>query len=80
MKVFLEDAARQCGIEPEILLRFIAFTWVRPLDPDEPMFDEEDIARARLIAELQREFGVNDAAVPVILQLIDQLHWLRRPR
>ena len=39
---------------------------------------EIDIARARLIHDLKNNIGVNDEAVPLILDLIDQLHGLRR--
>jgi chaperone modulatory protein CbpM len=39
---------------------------------------DEDIRRAHLIVELQRDFGVNDDAIPIILHLIDQLHAMQR--
>jgi chaperone modulatory protein CbpM len=38
------------------------------------IFDEEDLARIRLIYELQMDMGVNDEAIPVILHLVDQLN------
>jgi chaperone modulatory protein CbpM len=37
-----------------------------------------DVARARLIGELQTNFGVNEEGVDIILHLLDQLHGLRR--
>jgi chaperone modulatory protein CbpM len=40
-------------------------------------FAEIDLARAQLIADLQ-QLGVNDEAVPVVLDLVDQMHGLRR--
>jgi chaperone modulatory protein CbpM len=40
-------------------------------------FSEVDLARVQLIHDLQ-DLGVNDDAVPVILDLVDQLHGLRR--
>jgi chaperone modulatory protein CbpM len=36
------------------------------------------MARAQLIHDLRHDFGVNDEAVPLILDLIDQVHGLRR--
>ncbi len=42
------------------------------------VFDEMDLARARLILDLQRDMGVNDPGVGVILHLVDQIHGLRR--
>ena len=37
-----------------------------------------DVARARLIGNLQTDLGVNDEGVDIILHLLDQLHGLRR--
>lgn len=42
-----------------------------------PLLDEEDLARAKLIRELQEVFGVNDEAIPIILHLLDQLYFLK---
>ena len=39
-------------------------------------FSEIDLSRVRLIQDL-RDVGINDEAVPVILDLVDQLHGLR---
>jgi chaperone modulatory protein CbpM len=36
------------------------------------------MARARLIQDLTREFGVNNEGIDVILHLVDQLHGMRR--
>jgi chaperone modulatory protein CbpM len=78
MKRHLVETALAAGLDPDRVERFILFTWVRPADPDQPHLDDCDLARCRLIEELQSDFGVNDAAVPVILDLLDQLHELRR--
>jgi chaperone modulatory protein CbpM len=40
-------------------------------------FSEVDLARAQLIRDLQH-LGVNDEGIPVVLDLVDQLHGLRR--
>ena len=40
-------------------------------------FSEIDVARAQLIRDLG-ELGVNDEGIPIVLDLIDQLHGLRR--
>jgi chaperone modulatory protein CbpM len=73
----LTEAAQECGLSPDIMLRFISLEWIHPADPERNEFDQEDISRARFIVELQSEFGVNDAGVPIILQLLDQLHFFR---
>ena len=39
-------------------------------------FSDIDLARARLIRDLQ-DLGVNDDSIPIVLDLVDQLHGLR---
>lgn len=75
-RILIHEAAEQCGLPPERLVRIISLSWIDPVEPS--LLDEEDIARARLIRELQEDFGVNDAAVPIILHLVDQLQKIRR--
>ena len=74
----LKEAAEKCGLPVDVMIRFISFQWIVPAQwsPDEELhfLDEEDMARAQLIWQLQEEFGVNDESVPIILQLIDQLN------
>lgn len=41
-------------------------------------FAHIDVARARLIHDLRNRLAVNDEAVPVVLDLVDQIHGLRR--
>ena len=41
-------------------------------------FDDTDVARVRLIAELRNDLGVNEDAIPVVLRLLDQVYSLRR--
>jgi DNA-binding transcriptional MerR regulator len=72
----LEDAAKTCGIAPEMVLKFVSAEWITPVDRDRRLFDEEDLARLRLIHEITERFEVNASAVPVILHLIDQLNRL----
>ena len=47
-------------------------------DSGEFYFDDSDVARVRLIAELRNDLGVNEDAVPVVLRLLDQVYSLRR--
>jgi chaperone modulatory protein CbpM len=70
----IEDASDFCGVPREIIVRFINEEWVDPVDDDALFFDDEDIARIQLIWELRNEFGVNDEAMPIILNLLDQLN------
>ncbi|HUT48737.1 MAG TPA: MerR family transcriptional regulator [Alphaproteobacteria bacterium] len=53
--------------------------WIEPRIADEgPVYDEIDVARLRFVCQLKHEMNVNDDALPVILDLVDQLYGLRR--
>lgn len=53
--------------------------WLLPHDEGgEPAYREVDVARAQLIRDLRRDCGINDEGVTVVLDLVDQLHGLRR--
>lgn len=53
--------------------------WVRPAQTNhEPIFDDVDVARLRLICDLRKEMAVSNDAVPMVLSLLDQVHGLRR--
>ena len=66
-------------LDGNVLEGWVAAGWLTP-NAEEGMqqFSEIDVARARLIQDLRRDIGVNDEGVGVILDLIDQLHGLRR--
>jgi chaperone modulatory protein CbpM len=51
--------------------------WIKPCDAGRDLLDNEDIARMLLIRDLKEDFDVNDESVPIILHLIDQIHWLQ---
>ena len=50
---------------------------IRPTDEAAQSFSEADIARAELICNLEDELGFAEEDVPVLLNLIDQIHGLR---
>jgi chaperone modulatory protein CbpM len=53
--------------------------WLIPRrDAEAADFSDADLARARLIRDLQHDMGVNEEAIPIILDLIDQVHGLRQ--
>lgn len=61
------------------LFAWIERRWVLPMRGDQGyLFDDVDIARARLIQELRRDLSIDDEALPVVLSLLDQLYALRR--
>ncbi|RSC30040.1 MerR family transcriptional regulator [Agrobacterium sp. FDAARGOS_525] len=53
--------------------------WIAPrIDGDQRRFQDADVARARLILDLTRDMGVNRAGIDIVMDLVDQLHSLRR--
>ena len=74
----ISETAYRCCLSQEIILQFIEYEWVMPLDPERLLFDEDDISRILLISELKEQLGVNDDGIPIILHLLDQLNHLHR--
>ena len=79
MKLSKQEFLSLSGMEHETLNAWIEEAWLIPsYSSAEPSFSDIDVARARLIRDLKIDLGVNDAGVGVILNLLDQLHGLRR--
>lgn len=58
---------------------FVAQGWLAAKgDAGGWLFDEPALARARLILELRDELGINEEAMPLVLNLLDQLYATRR--
>jgi chaperone modulatory protein CbpM len=75
MKIIrFSEACELCGVNTELVIHFIEEDWIRPADEHFMELDEEDLARIRLIHQLQQDFGVNDEGVSIILPLLDQLN------
>jgi chaperone modulatory protein CbpM len=51
--------------------------WIRPASAPPQAFTEADLARAALIRDLEDTLGFDEDQVPVLLNLIDQIHGLR---
>ena len=79
MKISKEEFLSLSGIGHKMLDVWMGEEWLIPSGSSpELSFSEIDIARARLIRDLQVDFGVNDEGVGVILNLVDQLYGMRR--
>jgi chaperone modulatory protein CbpM len=66
------------SIRAETLELWVSAGWLLPeRKEDRASFTEVDVARAHLIRDLQRDLGVNEAGIDVILDLLDQLYGLR---
>ncbi len=50
---------------------------IKPEEDGTPGYSEADLARAALICNLEDEMGFQEEDVPVLLNLIDQIHGLR---
>ena len=79
MKISKEEFLSLSGVGHETLNAWIEDEWLIPSGSSvELSFSEIDIARAKLIRDLQVDFGVNDEGIGVILNLVDQLYGMRR--
>jgi chaperone modulatory protein CbpM len=73
-----EEFAAHVRLEAKVLQAWLDAGWLLPRrDGAKRDFSEVDLARARLIQDLE-QLGVNHEGIPVILHLLDQLHGLRR--
>jgi chaperone modulatory protein CbpM len=71
--------AEVAGLQRPDVQRWIDNDWVRPGGvAGAYLFLDIDVARVRLIRELRDELDIDEAALPVVLLLLDQLHDLRR--
>ncbi len=77
------EVCERVGLEENNIFTFIEKEWITPIptanskNASDTHLDHEDIARIELIRDLTNDLGINEEAVPVILHLIDQLHYLR---
>ena len=66
-------------LEASVLAVWVEAGWLIPRrDENADDFSDTDLARAQLIRDLQHDMGVNEEGIPIILDLIDQVHGLRR--
>jgi len=65
--------------DEETLRGWVAAGWIsiEEVEIGQPL-SEADHARANLICDLQKDMGINEDGIDVILNLLDQIHGLRR--
>ena len=74
-----EVVARVEGLTVARLRSFVVAECVAPLEREGRLaFREADLARLRLLADLERDFNLDADAAAVVVSLIDQIHGLRR--
>lgn len=75
----IEIIAQVRRLEGPILHKWIAFGWLRPeRDKTGYLFDEADVARARLLCDLCYDMEIKDEELGLVLSLVDQLNDTRR--
>ena len=73
------DFLYRCQLDQETLEVWIEEEWLVPGgEANELIFSEADLARVKLIRDLKQDMGVNDDGVGIILNLLDQIHSLRK--
>jgi chaperone modulatory protein CbpM len=79
MIISTQDFLARAQLDRKTLEVWIEEAWLVPAGTAaERAFSEADLARAELIRDLIQDLGVNDEGVGVILNLLDQLHGLRK--
>jgi chaperone modulatory protein CbpM len=74
----IDHLATEIGVPAEDLTISIEQCWVLPSRCGTELdFTETDRARLRMIAEFRHDLGLDDEAIPVILDLIDRLYGTR---
>jgi chaperone modulatory protein CbpM len=74
-----QDFLAHANLDRQTLEIWIEEEWLIPVRTDSDLtFSEADLARAKLIRDLIDDMGVNAEGVGVALNLLDQLHGLRR--
>ena len=64
-------------LDDQVLDEWAEAGWLIPRqDSTGQRFSDVDFARAQLIQDL-KDLGVNEDAIPIVLDLVDQLHGLR---
>jgi chaperone modulatory protein CbpM len=74
LKLEAEEVCLRVGVDATTIAAWAEAGWLSPQEG----YSEIDVARARLIRDLRDDLGVNDEAVDVILDLVDQIHGLRQ--
>ncbi|MFZ1430646.1 MAG: chaperone modulator CbpM [Geminicoccaceae bacterium] len=73
------DFLLHARIDAATLEAWVETGWVRaPAQGGAERFADVDLARARLIRDLQQDIGVNAEGITIILDLVDQVHGLRQ--
>jgi chaperone modulatory protein CbpM len=74
----LEQVVAEIGVDRTAVVSWVEQHWVLPETEDSVWhFDDMDLARLRLIADLTHDLEIGNEAIPVVLNLLDQIYELR---
>jgi chaperone modulatory protein CbpM len=74
----LDELLREHGVTSVHVERWVARGLLQPREAGESWsFEQVDVARARLLAELSDDIGFDDDTVETVVSLVDQVHTLR---
>jgi chaperone modulatory protein CbpM len=75
----IQEFVLRIHLASDIVETWVEEGWLRPQRTDQGLvFTEMDLSRAQLIRDLREDLGVNEEGVAIILDLIDQMHGLRK--
>jgi chaperone modulatory protein CbpM len=75
----LSELCRLCGTPAESLLDMVDEGLIEPIgDLPQWRFSSTDVQRARIALNLQYDLGINLAGVAMVLDLLEEVHDLRR--
>jgi hypothetical protein len=71
----LETLAREAGLHPELVRRFVALGLLEPVDADEhrPLFWRDAAARLARAGRLRRDLGLNYAGAVLACELLERI-------
>lgn len=66
------------GLTVTQLRVWVSAGWVAPAQSEAgALYDDEDLARIRLLCSLRQELEIDEETLPVVLSLLDQLYGVR---
>jgi chaperone modulatory protein CbpM len=75
----IQEFVLRVQVSQDVVETWVAEGWLRPQRSDQGLaFTEMDISRAQLIRDLREDLGVNEEGIAIVLDLIDQMHGLRK--
>ncbi|MGM0450184.1 MAG: chaperone modulator CbpM [Pseudomonadota bacterium] len=81
MRLTLHDLCHDCQVHAEYVIELVEFGVVQPREgrsPREWVFAGEDLVRVKKAERLRRDLEVNLPGVALSLDLLEELHRLRR--